>query len=75
MHPTLEQLGISIDLGAGDLIASAVMITKIVKPDGSVVVGIYDSDGMSWVDQLGLLAAAKEIIRDNSSFDPGEDDE
>ncbi|GAA1455629.1 hypothetical protein GCM10009602_70560 [Nocardiopsis tropica] len=72
MRANLEALGINVDLDDGDLIASAVLITKIVKEDGSVVVGICDSDGMSWVEQLGLLAAAQQIIHSVGRFEEDE---
>jgi hypothetical protein len=73
MGTSLDHLGIEVALEEGDLIASAVLISKIIKPDGTVAIAISDSDGMSWVEQLGLLAAAKEIIRSTSQFDEDDD--
>ncbi|MEU5853955.1 hypothetical protein ABZ799_01385 [Nocardiopsis dassonvillei] len=72
MGTSLDHLGIDVELEDGDLIASAVLISKIIKPDGTVAIAISDSDGMSWVEQLGLIAAAREIISATSHFD--EDD-
>lgn len=73
MGTDLNHLGLDVELDEGDLIASAVLITKVVKADGSVAVAISDSEGVSWVEQLGLLTAATEIIRSTSRFE-GDDD-
>lgn len=61
--PILDGLGITLSLEDGDLIASALVLAKVVKADGQVALLIEDSEGMSWLDQLGLVSAADAIIR------------
>lgn len=59
----LQGLNLTLDLDEGDLIANAVVIAKAVSADGEVGVVISMSEGTSWLDQLALVAAASEIIR------------
>lgn len=61
--PVLDGLGITLDLGDGDLVASALVIAKVVTDDGHVTLLIAESEGMSWLDQYGLIAASTDLIR------------
>lgn len=61
----LDQQGVSLDLDDDDLVESVLVIAKVVKPDGSVQVVLGDSVGMSWLEQLGLVTAADDIVRSN----------
>ena len=61
--PILDGLGVTLDLSDGDLIASAMVIAKVVTKDGEVTLLLADSEGMSWLDQLGLVTAATDLIR------------
>jgi hypothetical protein len=60
--PILDGLGINIDLDPGDLIETAVVITKTIDADGRVSVGLYGSTGLDWLAQLGLITAASQVI-------------
>lgn len=64
--PILDGLGITIDLADGDLIASAVVLAKVIGADGQVSIYIGDSEGLSWIEQMGLLAAAQNVIQQTS---------
>lgn len=75
MSVGLDHLGIEVDLDEGDLVASAVLIAKIVKPDGEVVLAISNSEGVSWIEQLGLLAAAHQASRSDAAFEPDDGDD
>lgn len=61
--PVLDGLGVTLELEAGDLVASALVLAKVVTANGQTQLLIADSEGMSWLDQLGLVAAADAIIR------------
>lgn len=61
--PVLDGLGVTLDLDDGDLIASALVIAKVVGPDGSVSLHLADSQGLSWIDQMGLLASAQNVVQ------------
>ncbi|MEU0937595.1 hypothetical protein [Embleya sp. NPDC005971] len=60
--PILDGLGVTVDLEDGDLPAGAVVLLKVVDRDGEVSVGIADSEGSTWLDQLALVTAARDII-------------
>lgn len=60
--PILDGLGVAISLEDGDLIESALVVAKIVNVDGETTVGIFDSAGMDWLAQLGLITAAHQIV-------------
>jgi hypothetical protein len=64
-RPTLGQildgLGCTPTFEQDDLVESAVVVMKIVEPDGTVRLSITWSDGTSWIERLGLLTAAKHL--------------
>lgn len=60
--PILDGLGVTVTLAEGDLISSAVVICKVINSEGEVSLCISDSEGLSWVDQIGLVHAAIDII-------------
>lgn len=61
--PVLDGLGVTIDLDEGDLVASSMVLSKVVDADGDVSLHITYSDGLSWIDQMGLLAAAQNLVQ------------
>jgi len=61
--PILDGLGATLDLDDGDLVESVVVIAKIVGPDGQASLSIADSEGMSWIDRIGMLAAAQQVVQ------------
>lgn len=58
----LDQLGVTQELDDGDLIASAVVITKVIDTEGRVSVGIAGDEACTWLDQLGLVTAAAQVL-------------
>lgn len=60
--PILDGLGTTIDLEDGDLVASAFVIAKVVDRDGDVALTLASSEGLSWIDQNGLLTSAQQIV-------------
>lgn len=70
----LDSLGIELDLAEGDLVASAVVLCKIVKADGSVTLGYAQSDGMCWIEGIGMLTAGCDIVRQGYADDDEDDD-
>lgn len=61
--PILDGLGATIDLADGDLVASAVVVAKVVTADGTETLAVSDSEGLGWIEKLGLLAAANQLVR------------
>jgi len=60
--PILDGLGTQIDLADGDLIASALVIAKVIDTNGEVSLYIATSEGLSWIDQNGLVTSAQQIL-------------
>ncbi|MFE6412550.1 hypothetical protein ACFVOR_37085 [Streptomyces sp. NPDC057837] len=72
--PILDGLGTTIDLDDGDLVASeAFVIAKVVEANGDVSLALASSDGLSWIEQNGLLASAQQIVNQTSIGRKGEE--
>lgn len=66
----VNNLGCSAEtLAEGVLATDAVVLLKCVHPDGSVTLLLSHSDGMSWIERLGMLRAAERIDYRSSSDD------
>ncbi|MEW1565836.1 hypothetical protein AB0454_22955 [Streptomyces sp. NPDC093509] len=72
--PILDGLGTLIDLDDGDLIASALVIAKVVDANGKVALSIATSDGLSWIDQNGLLTSAQQVFDRAGIGRPGDEE-
>jgi hypothetical protein len=72
--PILDGLGTAIYLDEGDLVASAFVIAKVIEANGDVSLAIASSDGLSWIEQNGLLASAQQIVNQASIGRKSEDD-
>lgn len=58
----LNNLGIEADLDSEDLVSTAVVVMSVLVPgDNNPRLSIAVSDGMSWVEQAGLLRLAERI--------------
>jgi hypothetical protein len=60
--PILDGLGTTLHLDEGDLVASALVIAKVIDADGDVSLALASSEGLSWIDQNGLLTSAQLIV-------------
>jgi len=54
----LDSLNVTADLDDGDLVTDALVILKILQPDGSIAMSIGSTDTRDWINQTGLLRAA-----------------
>lgn len=57
----LDTLGVTADLDNGDLVTDALVILKVLQPDGSIALSIGATDTRDWINQTGLLRAAIDI--------------
>ncbi|MGW0780329.1 hypothetical protein [Streptomyces sp. NPDC002913] len=57
----LDTLGVTADLDDGDLVTDALVILKVLQPDGSIALSIGATDTRDWINQTGLLRAAIDI--------------
>ena len=51
--PVVDGLGATLTLADGDLVASVLVIAKVVDADGEVSLCLGCGEGMSWLDRLG----------------------
>lgn len=49
------------DLADDTLISDALVLLKCIQADGQVSLFMAHSDGMSWIERLGMLRAAERI--------------
>lgn len=70
----LDSLGVEADLEEGDLVASAFVILKVVKADGTVSLANARSDGLDWITRLGMVTAAQSIENGGFTDTPSTDD-
>lgn len=73
---TLDSLGVEMTVNAGDLISHAMVIARLVQPDGSVVIRSAWSAGLAWDDRLKLthIAHQSELRRSIDPRDTEQDD-
>lgn len=58
----LDSLGVQADLDSGDLVSSAIVVMAVlVEGESNPRLTIANSDGMSWIEQAGLLRLAERI--------------
>lgn len=54
----IDGLGTVVDLDGGDLCSAAVVVLKSVDMEGGTSLHLGWSDGLDWVDRLGMLRVA-----------------
>jgi len=55
----INGLGVTADTLADDtLVSDALVLMKCIAPDGGVTLLLAHSDGMSWIERLGMLHVA-----------------
>ena len=59
----IDALNVTLDIQDGDMVTDVVVLMKNVLADGAVSVVVATSEATSWLEQLGLITAASDIIR------------
>lgn len=54
----LDQRGIRASVDDDDLVTDALVVMKVIDADGHVRLSLAWSEGMSWIERLGMLHAA-----------------
>lgn len=62
----IDGLGCTPNQDEGDLPAAAVVILKVIEPDGSVRLSVSWSDNLWWIERIGMLRAAEQFDLDTS---------
>lgn len=61
----LDSLGIDLDLDDGELVAGALVLLKTVDEDGEVGLRIRWSDGLGYLERIGMLYAGRCVETQN----------
>lgn len=69
---TLDNLGVTHTPAEGEFITDALVLLKVVDSEGGVSLRFAWSDGMSWIERLGMLRAADTIETNDLSDGGGE---
>ncbi|MEV6854705.1 hypothetical protein AB0M89_12960 [Streptomyces microflavus] len=69
----LDTLGVTADLDDGDLVTDALVILKVLQPDGSIALSIGATDTRDWINQAGLLRSAIDISEGRIRRDEDDD--
>lgn len=64
----LDGLGVVVDLDDGDLVASSVVLLKVITADGGVTLAIASNEGCTWLEQLGIVVSAASIVNKPDDF-------
>ena len=63
MADLLGALGVDLTVGEGELVSDALVLLKVIDAEGGVRLRVINSDGMSWLERLGMLTAAEHLER------------
>jgi hypothetical protein len=55
----IDQLGVTQQLNPDETVSGAVVLLTVEEPDGHLSLRCAWSDGMSWIERIGLLRAAE----------------
>lgn len=61
----VEALGVRLNLADDVMPTDAVLIVKVVQPDGNVSQLVGWSVGMSWIERRGMIEVARDVERCN----------
>lgn len=55
----IDGLGVTMSFEEGELVKSVVVLVTVLDPDGTTTLRSAWSDGMSWVERVGMLRVAE----------------
>ena len=55
----LDSLGVRHNPAPGEMVTDALVIMKVVTEDGRVILRHCYSEGMSWIERVGMLRIAE----------------
>jgi hypothetical protein len=70
----LDALNVTARVDEGELVAGAVVLLKILQEDGDTRLSMTYSDGLGWIERVGMLRVA-EVIESGTPSVGSSDDE
>ena len=71
----IDRMNVRLDLEPDDLVTDVVLICKVVSADGDTSLGLATSEGLCWIDQLGLMTAAMSAFNQGYTRSSDVDDD
>jgi len=72
--PLVDALGLQVRLDEGELVDGAILILKIHQVDRAIRLSQVTTDGLSWIESIGMLRMAERVQSDMSGWDDCDDD-
>ena len=70
---TIDALGVTHSPDDGELIASAIVLMRVIGADGEESIRFAYSEGLGWVERIGMLRVAEKIELDTTGTAADED--
>lgn len=61
----IDSLGVTHSPEDGELVSDAIVLLKVHDPDGTVGLRFLRSDGLSWIEAIGILRVAEKTELDD----------
>lgn len=61
----VDSLGITHSPDEGELVSDAIVLLKVTDPDGQLGLRFLRSDGLSWIEAIGILRVAEQTELDD----------
>jgi hypothetical protein len=65
----IDALGVKPTTKDGDLVVGCVVLIKVVEADGTVRLSQAWSEGMSWIERVGMLHVARVTEDETTSME------
>lgn len=62
----IDALGIKATLEEGELLSGALLLLKVIDKDGDTRLSLAGSEGLGWIERIGMLRTA-ELIESGAS--------
>ena len=57
----IDKLGVRLALDEGDMVTDVYCLVKVLEPDGDTRLAFAWSDGISWLERMGMVTVAQAV--------------
>lgn len=61
----VDSLGVTHSPDEGELVSDAIVLLKVTDPDGQLGLRFLRSEGLSWIEAIGILRVAEQTELDD----------